>query len=609
MATAELHVCAFATGTGPCLENYVPSDGTSNARSVFYNICGFPDVFFDGLGYPSENGGPGACGASTSVPQMQAEYEGEIANASAYPGNVSISQSATITPAGVSEHADITSDIAGSYNAISYLVEYINQTNVSNGYGPHDLGYVVRSTLFNHPVTLTTGGTTEVNATGALNSSWNEKNLSVITFVQQNSTRIVENANMAPVTDLLTSVSAEGSILSSGAMSTISVRLTNSTTGDAVSGASVSLTSSDGGSFAPATGLTAADGNFSSMFTAPKVTSTQTVEVMAQATAEGYALGFGSTLLTINPLSPPTTPLGFTITPGIGQVTLNWSAPASGGGGVSYEVFQAATESGPYSLVNDSQGTTCVASGLEAVLPYWFEVDAYNSGGFSPNSTAIPASPVTVTAEGLPADLGWWISLSPTLNFSGTGSLSLTLYMPNGSFSYEYGAGSYAYNGTGSSNTLAVSGTPVTLNLPFGLRSATLEGTVTPAKALVSLDGTVLTVTNGGFSVTIPPGTYTLNVTAAGYQTNSSEVALTAGNTTTATVILEQNSASSNGSPSLSIGGLSWDESIALIAVAVVVVIGLALAIALTRRSKPKTPEGRSKTSNPPGPGGPPSAP
>src|SRR5580692_8024956 len=82
LITAELHVCAFAPGQGPCLDDYVPPDNTSTVRGGFYNVCGFPDVFFDGL-YPS-------CGSTNNESQMQEQYVQSIANASAVPGNVSI---------------------------------------------------------------------------------------------------------------------------------------------------------------------------------------------------------------------------------------------------------------------------------------------------------------------------------------------------------------------------------------------------------------------------------------------------------------------------------------------------------------------------------------
>jgi len=161
---AELHSCAFATGQGPCLENYVPSDGTTNSRASYYNICGFPDVFFDGL--------HGVCGAVGTFVQTTAKYERSIANASNTPGNVSIVQSASISNGNVTGHANITSAIDGSYNAITYLLENINKQNVSNGYGPHDIGWAVRVTLVNHPVVLTSGATTVVNFTRTLNTSW-----------------------------------------------------------------------------------------------------------------------------------------------------------------------------------------------------------------------------------------------------------------------------------------------------------------------------------------------------------------------------------------------------------------------------------------------------
>ncbi|MCI4327639.1 MAG: hypothetical protein L3K16_08440 [Thermoplasmata archaeon] len=193
LAVAELHVCAFAPGSGPCLDSYEPADNTSAERGSFYDVCGYPDVFFDGE-QPT-------CGATNSASQMESEYSAAISNASNFPGNVSIVQAASFTPGGVTDLADVNSSITGSFNAITYLVEYIGKQNVSNGYGPHEIGWVVRETLENHPVTLTAGTWTAITALGSLNSSWNPANLSVITFVQQNSTRIIENANLALVTN------------------------------------------------------------------------------------------------------------------------------------------------------------------------------------------------------------------------------------------------------------------------------------------------------------------------------------------------------------------------------------------------------------------------
>ena len=192
---AELHSCAFTTGTGPCLDDFVPSDGTTIARASYYHVCGYPDVFFDG--------NHGVCGSIyPTYVGMKAAYERSIANASMYPGNVSIVQNATVAPGSMTSYAFVTAALTGSFNVVTYLLEYIGKENVSNGYGPHDIGWVVRETLLNRPIGLIAGETTEVNGSGVLNSSWVRANLSVVTFVQQNSTKIVENANMAPIDQL-----------------------------------------------------------------------------------------------------------------------------------------------------------------------------------------------------------------------------------------------------------------------------------------------------------------------------------------------------------------------------------------------------------------------
>jgi hypothetical protein len=169
----------------------VPQDNTSEVRGTFYNVCGYPDIFFDGS--------RSMCGASDSPSQMESEYRQAVSNASKVPGNLSIFQNATYHNGVVTEDAEVNSALTGSYNVVTYLVEYIGRQNESNGYGPHDIGWVVRETLINRPVSLISGNTSDVRGTGALNSSWKTMNLSVITFVQQNSSKIVENTNQAPV--------------------------------------------------------------------------------------------------------------------------------------------------------------------------------------------------------------------------------------------------------------------------------------------------------------------------------------------------------------------------------------------------------------------------
>jgi hypothetical protein len=193
LAVAELHVCEFGRLSGPCNEPFAPPDGTSVLRGNFYAACGYPDVFFDGQ-HPM-------CGATSSVSQMQGVYQRAIDNASRVPGNVSIRQSATYASDQLADQASIYSTLTGTFNAVTYLVEQLGQQNFTIGAGSNDIGWVVRETVANRPVSLTAGQTTEVDGSAKLNATWSVANLSVVTFVQSNSTKVIENANIAPVTN------------------------------------------------------------------------------------------------------------------------------------------------------------------------------------------------------------------------------------------------------------------------------------------------------------------------------------------------------------------------------------------------------------------------
>jgi PEGA domain-containing protein len=556
LAIAELHVCALPPPQ--CFENYVPPDGTSTSRGSFYGVGGFPTVFFDGT--------HASVGASDSTPQMQGQYERAIANASAIPGNVSIAENASMSASGVAVHATIDSAVSGTYNAVSYLLEFIDKQNVSNGYGPHDVDYVVRSTLFNHPVTLVAGSTTTINPTGTVNSSWNEQKLSVVTLVQQNSTRIVQNANMVPVTTLTTAVAATRTSVTAGTNTTVSVQVTNSTTGASVAGAAVSLTSNGGGSLGPASGVTASDGTFAANFTAPNVSSQQTVVITVQVNAAGYNTGSGTVTLLVNPVVSPNAATGLTIAPGNQRVSLNWTTPASGASGVSYYVYRGTSPDGVFSQVGVSATLGFNDSGLIGGLSYWYKISAHNVGGFSPNTTAVPATAVTGITQGLPFQTGWWISVG-SAKFTSATDATMYLYLPSGIFTYQVGAESYAYVASAPNGSLTASGAALSLNASFAPRYASLQGTVTPANANVTVNGAGIAVVGGVFVDSLAAGTYTVNVTASGYQANSTSVTLTPGNTTpmsVALVTVQSGTSSSN-------GALTGTETIAILAVAAVI--------------------------------------
>ncbi|MCI4364088.1 MAG: hypothetical protein L3K13_07320 [Thermoplasmata archaeon] len=591
VGVAELHACAFPPGSGPCLENYVPSDGTMNSRGTFYPVCGYPDVYFDG--------GHDSCGASNSEPQMQAQYESAIANSSAIPGNVSISQSATIQSGTVVDHSNITSALNGNYNTVTYILEYIGKRNVSNGYGPHDIGNVVRKTLYNHPVTLVNGLTTEVNATSPLNTSWKIANLSVVTLVQENSTRIVENANWATVSTLTTAVKATPTTLPSGNSTAISIRIANSSTNVAISGAAVSLTSSGGGSFSPASGTSASDGTFTSTFTAPLVSSTQLLELTAQVTASGYTTGSGVATVLVTPLIPPSAPTGLYVTPAVQQVSLGWLPPFSGGNGVSYTVYRSTSQGGSYLAAGISSTPQFVDMALAPGQSYWYKVNAHGPGGFSANTTPVSASSVTAVSQGLPPTLGWWLTVG-TFTFNSSTNASLSMYLAEGYYTYTYGPDSYAFVASGQLNPFTTSGTTISFLATFTPRWATIEGSVSPASATVTLNGTALTVVDGSYLALRAAGKYTLEATASGYQTKFANVTLTPGNTTPQDLLL-QSSQSGTGSQGGSNGGLSSAEMLGIVGgvVAVAAVLGAALVISKRRgRARGSEPEAEPQQEN-----------
>ncbi|MCI4337387.1 MAG: hypothetical protein L3K17_09440, partial [Thermoplasmata archaeon] len=519
---AELHVCGQAPPAA-CLDNYVPPDQTSYTRGTFYSVCGYPDVFFDGQ--------HDVCGASNSESQMGGEYAQHIANASAYAGNVSIADVASVSLGNVSDFVNVTSGVTGTYNAVTYLLEYIGKLNVNNGGGPHDIGNVVRETLYNHPLNLTAGEKTSFHAIGPVNSSWNTQNLSVATLVQANATHIVQNANMSAVSNMVTTVTSNASIVVSGNTATITVHAINGSSGLAIPGATVTVSPSLG-SVNPTSGVTGSGGTFTTTFTASNVSAPQPVLISAQVQASGFVDGTGAVSIVVNPLVLSPAPTGLTVMPGNGEVTLNWTTPAAGGFGDTYYVYRSTSASGGYGPIGTSTTNQYVDSSVLTGQSYWYTVSAQNTSGFSGNTTATGATGVTTVPQGLPSTIAWWFSID-SQNFTSTGASSLPLFLPTGNFTYQFAPRSYAYVGEPVTAMLHVAGTPITLTAAFVPRYASLEGTVSPANAAVTLNGTVVNLTGGAFVEALAAGSYVIDVTAPGYQSNSTTVVLTPGNLTT----------------------------------------------------------------------------
>ncbi|MCI4360546.1 MAG: PEGA domain-containing protein [Thermoplasmata archaeon] len=291
-------------------------------------------------------------------------------------------------------------------------------------------------------------------------------------------------------------------------------------------------------------------------------------------------VGFATTTITVTPLVPPSQPTGLTVTPGVGQVTLNWTAPATGGGGVTYVVYDATASIGPFTEVNVTTGTVYVVTGLLAGHSYWYKVEAMDAGGYSPETSAISANAVTGAVHNLPASAGWWVSID-SMNFSSATSAPLVLYLPDGVYEYTYGTEYYARVAANAAPApVTVSGAPASFTADFGFSLATLQGTLSPANATVSLNGTSVPVLNGAISEKVIAGTYALEVAAPGYQTNTTNITLGPGNTTSVAVQLVP-VPPSTGNLGTSGGGVSETELIELIAVGAIALVAVLGAIVM----------------------------
>jgi len=106
-----------------------------------------------------------------------------------------------------------------------------------------------------------------------------------------------------------------------------------------------------------------------------------------------------TTATPVAPLTVPGQPQNFTATPGNGQVTLSWTAPASNGGSAitGYQVWSSKDSA----WVNASSNTGHTFSGLTNGLPYNFKVRALNAVGAGAEAATIatPEAPLTVPGQ------------------------------------------------------------------------------------------------------------------------------------------------------------------------------------------------------------------
>lgn len=197
--------------------------------------------------------------------------------------------------------------------------------------------------------------------------------------------------------------------------------------------------------------------------------------------------------------------------------------------------------------------------------------------------------PVTFGATGLPLGRPWTVLVhdgSAEISNTTNGTI-LAFDLPNGSFSYSVQPPS-GYSAAPPSGDSSVPAGAIGVPVTFAPVPGFLAGSVAPASASVAANGTTVRVTDGLFNVSLPPGTYLVHVSAAGYFGYDRTVVVTSGNLTSLRVDLQ----SVSSGPASGVGTDGW----AVVLLAAVVAAIAVIAVAVRRRSRlqgPATPRGR----------------
>jgi len=192
-------------------------------------------------------------------------------------------------------------------------------------------------------------------------------------------------------------------------------------------------------------------------------------------------------------------PTGLAATGGNAQVVLGWTATT---GATSYNIYRSTVSTGPFTAILANSTTnaytdTAVANGTT----YYYEISALGSGGASPNSAAVSATPSLPVPTGLMATgsnaqvvLGWTVTAGATSynvyrSTTSTGPFTTVLANPttnaytdtavtNGT-TYYYEIAAVSSGGT-SANSAAVSVTPnlAIPSVPTGLTASSSNAQV-----------------------------------------------------------------------------------------------------------------------------------
>jgi len=267
--------------------------------------------------------------------------------------------------------------------------------------------------------------------------------------------------------------------------------------------------------------------------------------------------------------------------------------------GWSWNVTVNTTAAVGFNLTENSTGGAVVFEVVPGTYQFQANSTGYNATpangsltvtttGGGPVVVQFSLAPAAVFQEtGLPAGTAWTVEIMNgtfEVNYSATTSvLTLSIFeLPPGPYDWNVSAAGYSADpASGGGNASA----PAVVPVAFTVVNGTLAGVVSVAAAYVYVNGNLVHLSAGAFSVAEAPGIYAIVAVAAGYVTYYNNVTVTSGATTTVPITLTAVPTGPSGGPG-GISDLGWGIIVAL---AVVAAIGLLLA-ARSRRGKAPPP-------------------
>jgi hypothetical protein len=123
--------------------------------------------------------------------------------------------------------------------------------------------------------------------------------------------------------------------------------------------------------------------------------------------------------------------------------------------------------------------------------------------------------PIQFVESGLPLGVAWIVQVGAS-NFSGASKI-ISTNLVNGSYAYYVSTGA-PYTPTPAQAQLIVAGGQRIIPIQFRAMPAVIAGSVDPGSVRFLVNGSpFITVQGGSYSLTLPPGTYSIEVLAPGY--------------------------------------------------------------------------------------------